>query len=69
VFAGVSQNVRQGTKLKMSTEGFDMGRFEYFSRDCIHLDDYSAGVLQYIGVPSTSVYAVSFCLLTFFRIV
>jgi len=30
VFVGVSQNVKQGTKLKMSTEGFDMGRFEYF---------------------------------------
>ena len=27
---GMSENVKQGTKLKMSTEGFDMGRFAYF---------------------------------------
>jgi len=42
VFVGVSQSVRQDTKLKMSTEGFDMGRFEYF-HVIIHADSSRGG--------------------------
>jgi len=65
VFVGVSQNVKQGTKLKMSTEGFDMGRFEYFDI-IVHLVAIPKVTvlercLQCSAVQST-VYAACVCL-------
>jgi len=35
IFVDVSSNVKQGTQLKMSTTGSDMGRFAFFICDLL----------------------------------
>jgi len=38
MFPGVSANVKQGTQLQMSTEGFDVGRFATLHALCLHIE-------------------------------